>query len=191
MQFVLRARHGKGLRVNRGASVNDQHPWISGGGCLGILSRRAAPIFLDGPHPIGQQQHLRQSWNDDRQRSAGPMLLLLSDDSSPGRHDTLLCPCNALSIGSSDAVDIIATAHNLHEALSEFGIALPFTRHRSIFHECSCRRRWQRDARAAGFSTWRLCDPDREMRSSARAVGLSSGYDPINGTARTLASRSR
>ncbi len=52
----------------------------------------------------------------------------MSDDSSPGRHDTLLCPCNGpvyRQLGCSGYHR--NCSDNLHEALSEFGIALPFT----------------------------------------------------------------
>lgn len=56
-----------------------------------------------------------------------PMLTVV-EDTSPGRHDTLLCPCNPAiyrELGVSG--DHRSCVGNLHEALAEEGLKIPFT----------------------------------------------------------------
>jgi hypothetical protein len=55
-------------------------------------------------------------------------MLRLEEDRSPGRHDTLLCPCNAplyRQLGCEG--DHRSCTDNFHEALAAIGVALPFT----------------------------------------------------------------
>jgi uncharacterized protein YcgI (DUF1989 family) len=55
-------------------------------------------------------------------------MLILTEDTSPGRHDTLLCPCNgALYRALGCERHHRSCSENFHEALREFDIALPFT----------------------------------------------------------------
>src|SRR5690606_37957571 len=56
-----------------------------------------------------------------------PMFTVV-EDTSPGRHDTLLCPCNQAiyrELGAS--ADHRSCTGNLHEALAEEGLDIPFT----------------------------------------------------------------
>lgn len=55
-------------------------------------------------------------------------LFTLIGDSSPGRHDTLLCPCNGpLYADLGQPADHRSCAGNFHEALASLGLSLPFT----------------------------------------------------------------
>ncbi|WP_413735982.1 DUF1989 domain-containing protein [Sodalis sp. RH21] len=55
-------------------------------------------------------------------------LFTLVGDTTPGRHDTLLCPCNAAIYRELGCVDYHRSCtDNFHEALAEHGVALPFT----------------------------------------------------------------
>jgi len=56
-----------------------------------------------------------------------PMFTLVGD-TTPGRHDTLLCPCNAAIYRELGCTDYHRSCtDNFHEALAERGISLPFT----------------------------------------------------------------
>jgi len=56
-----------------------------------------------------------------------PMFTLIGD-STPGRHDTLLCPCNAAIYRELGCCDYHRSCtDNFHEALAEKQITLPFT----------------------------------------------------------------
>lgn len=55
-------------------------------------------------------------------------LMVLTDDHSPCRHDTQLCPCNAAiyrELGHNGPHR--SCTDNFHEAIAELGLALPFT----------------------------------------------------------------
>ena len=126
MQFVLPARHGRGMRVDRGASVK-------------VINTHGSQVVwaftLSDPRQYSSMDHTR-SVNSNIFANRGTMIvsdlrepmLLLSEDTSPGRHDTLLCPCS-----SPVYRELGWTGHhrscsdNLHEALSEFDMALSFT----------------------------------------------------------------
>ena len=56
-----------------------------------------------------------------------PMLTMVAD-SSPGRHDTLLCPCNAAIYKELRCEGYHRSCtDNFHEALATIGVKLPFT----------------------------------------------------------------
>jgi uncharacterized protein YcgI (DUF1989 family) len=128
LQFVLWARHGKALSVDRGASVK-------------VINTHGSQVVdtwaftLTEPRQYSSMDHTR-SVNSNIFANRGTMIvsdrrepmLLISEDSSPGRHDTLLCPCNGpvyRELGCSGYHR--SCSDNLHEALSEFGVALSFT----------------------------------------------------------------
>jgi uncharacterized protein YcgI (DUF1989 family) len=128
LQFILRARHGKGVRVDRGASVK-------------VINTHGSQVVdtwaftLSEPRQYSSMDHTR-SVNSNIFANRGTMIvsdrrepmLLLSDDSSPGRHDTLLCPCNGAVYRELGCTGYHRScSDNLHEALSEFDIAFPFT----------------------------------------------------------------
>lgn len=55
-------------------------------------------------------------------------LMTLTEDSSPGRHDTQLCPCNAeiyAELGHDGPHR--SCTDNFHEAIGRLGLSLPFT----------------------------------------------------------------
>ncbi|WP_311970919.1 urea carboxylase-associated family protein [Pseudomonas baltica] len=56
-----------------------------------------------------------------------PMLTLI-EDTSPGRHDTLLCPCNSAIYQELGCTDYHRSCtDNFHEALAERGVACSYT----------------------------------------------------------------
>lgn len=56
------------------------------------------------------------------------LMLTVIEDTSPGRHDTLLCPCNpAIYRELGAGADHRSCTGNLHEALGQVDLVLPFT----------------------------------------------------------------
>jgi uncharacterized protein len=128
LQFVLPARHGMGLRVDRGASVK-------------VINTHGSQVVdtwafsSNEPRQYSSMDHTR-SVNSSIFANRGTVvvsdqrepMLILSEDSSPGRHDTLLCPCNGPVYRELGCIGYHRScSDNLHEALNEFGIALAFT----------------------------------------------------------------
>jgi uncharacterized protein len=128
VQFVLCARHGKGLRVDRGASVKV----INTHGSQVVDTWAFSP---SEPRQYSSMDHTR-SVNSNIFANRGTMIvsnrrepmLLLSEDVSPGRHDTLLCPCNDVVYRELGCVGYHRScSDNLHEVLGAFDVAFPFT----------------------------------------------------------------
>jgi uncharacterized protein YcgI (DUF1989 family) len=56
------------------------------------------------------------------------VMLTVAEDTTPGRHDTLLCPCNPAIYRELGApADHRSCAGNMHDALGEAGLTVPFT----------------------------------------------------------------
>lgn len=56
------------------------------------------------------------------------VMMTVVGDTTPGRHDTLLCPCNsAIYRELGAAADHRSCTGNLHDALDQVGLAVPFT----------------------------------------------------------------
>jgi uncharacterized protein len=56
------------------------------------------------------------------------LMLTLVEDTSPGRHDTLLCPCNAAIYRELGCIEAHRSCtDNFHEAIGNHGVRLPFT----------------------------------------------------------------
>jgi len=65
-----------------------------------------------------------EAYMSDRRR---PMLRIV-EDTSPGFHDTLLCPCNRWLYEEMGCTDYHRNcADNLHEGLAGLGLSIPFT----------------------------------------------------------------
>ena len=92
-------------------------------------------LSADNPLEYASMEHTR-SWNSSIFVEQGmevvsnrrrPMLTMVSD-TSPGRHDTQLCPCSAelyRQLGCDEPHR--SCTGNFHEALADAGLVLPFT----------------------------------------------------------------
>lgn len=125
---VVEARHGRAFAVKAGDCVRITTPagtqvadtWAFAAGDLhehlSMDHTRSvnSSIFVDrGTRLVSNHRRL---------------MLTVVDDTSPGRHDTLLCPCNSAiyrELGASP--DHRSCTGNLHEALGDAGLDVPFT----------------------------------------------------------------
>ncbi|MDQ0474582.1 urea carboxylase-associated family protein [Labrys wisconsinensis] len=127
-ELVLPAGHGRAIRVAAGTLVRLTNPW----------GTQAVDSWAFNAHDLGEflsMDHLR-SVNSVAYVDKGvklvsnqrrPLLTIL-EDTSAGRHDTLLCPCNAAiyrELGHEGYHR--SCSDNLHEALAALGIRVPFT----------------------------------------------------------------
>jgi uncharacterized protein YcgI (DUF1989 family) len=124
---VVPARHGKAVKVPAGATLKiatlvgtqvadtwafsaDFSEYLSMDHTRSVNSN----IFVDkGTRLVSNQRRL---------------MLTVIDDTSPGRHDTLLCPCNAAIYREHGVTGYHRSCtDNLHEALREVGADIAFT----------------------------------------------------------------
>ncbi len=80
-------------------------------------------------------EHSRATWTHLFPRTGDPLytnhrraLLIMEDDTSPGRHDTLMAPCDNERYGLLGCTDYHDNCHdNMHAALAELGITVAYT----------------------------------------------------------------
>lgn len=126
--FVLRAGHGKAFTLRAGQGFHLTNP--AGTQAVDLWSFAAADL---DEHL--SMEHFRSVNSTTFASMATPLvsnrrrpMLHIVEDTSAGRHDTLLCPCNAALYDQLGAAPgHRSCAGNLHEALAETGISIPFT----------------------------------------------------------------
>jgi uncharacterized protein YcgI (DUF1989 family) len=125
---ILRASRGIGVKLLKGQAIRIEN--IHGSQVVDAWA-----LSTDDPLEYASMEHTR-SWNSSVFVEAGmavvsirrrPMLTMIAD-TSPGRHDTQLCPCSVelyAQLGCRGAHR--SCTDNFHEALASLGMALPFT----------------------------------------------------------------
>ena len=125
---ILPAAHGiaVGLRSGQAIRIDNVH---------GTQVVDTWALSARDPLEYASMEHTR-SWNSSIFVEAGavvvsirrrPMLTMIAD-SSPGRHDTQLCPCSSelySQLGCEEPHR--SCTGNFHEALAPLGVKLPFT----------------------------------------------------------------
>ncbi|MET2829806.1 urea carboxylase-associated family protein [Mesorhizobium shangrilense] len=125
---ILPAARGVAVMLRRGQAIRIEN-------IFGSQVVDAWALSAEDPLEYASIEHTR-SWNSSIFVEKGmalisirrrPMLTMVAD-SSPGRHDTQLCPCSAelyqqLNCGGPHR----SCTDNFHEALGRLGVTLPFT----------------------------------------------------------------
>ncbi len=124
---VLEAGRGKALRLSAGRHVRLVNPY--GVQAVDVWA------FVDGD--LGEylsMEHFRSvnstvfaSTSTSLVSSRRRVLVTLVEDTSSGRHDTLLCPCSRELYEQLGAPSHRSCTDNLHEGLAELGLFIPFT----------------------------------------------------------------
>jgi uncharacterized protein YcgI (DUF1989 family) len=126
--FRLKSSHGRAIPLRRGESLRIAN-------LFGTQVVDAWILAKDDPLEHSSMDHTR-SVNSNIFLEQGMVvassqrrtMARLVEDSSPGRHDTLLCPCNAAIYRELRCEGHHRScADNFHEALGEIGLRLPFT----------------------------------------------------------------
>jgi len=125
---TLKASHGLAIRLQTGDRVQIKN-------LLGNQVVDTWAISIDDPYEYSALDQTR-SLNSSIFIETGtclfsnlrrPMLTMI-EDTSPGRHDTLLCPCSAAIYRELGCERYHRSCtDNFHEALSRVGVMLPFT----------------------------------------------------------------
>lgn len=125
---ILAAAHGIAVSLSAGQAIRIEN--IHGSQVVDMWT-----LSSSDPFEYASMEHTR-SWNSSIFVETGmevvssrrrPMLTMVAD-SSPGRHDTQLCPCSAeLYRQLGCAKPHRSCTGNFHEALADIGVALPFT----------------------------------------------------------------
>ena len=125
---VIPARRGKAVALARGQTIRviNTHgtqvldTWAFNRGDLGEAMSMEHSRSFNSKIMLG----VGDSYVSERRR---PMLTMI-EDTSPGIHDTLLCACNRYIYEEQGCRDYHRNcADNLHEALAEMGLKVPFT----------------------------------------------------------------
>jgi uncharacterized protein len=124
---ILPAGRGKALRLASGQRVRLVNPY--GTQAVDFWA------FNDGdPDEYLSMEHFRSVHSTVFASTATSLvsnrrrpLATIVEDTSAGRHDTLLCPCNRDLYRQLGAAQHRSCADNLHEGLAELGLAVPFT----------------------------------------------------------------
>lgn len=126
--FILPATQGVAVRVAKGQSIRVTN--LHGSQVVDFWA-----LAADDPLDYGAMEHTR-SVNSSIFVGEGDRivsiqrrpLMTLTQDTSPGRHDTQLCPCNAAiyrELGHEGPHR--SCTDNFHEAIDRLGLSLPFT----------------------------------------------------------------
>jgi len=125
---IVPARYGKAFRLSKGRTLKvvSEH----GTQVLDLWAFNAGDIseYMSMEHTRSRNSKItlgvEDSYVSDRRR---PMLCV-TEDTSPGIHDTLLCACNRYIYEEAGCTEYHRNcSDNLHEALAEIGESFPWT----------------------------------------------------------------
>jgi uncharacterized protein len=122
------ARHGIALRVNAGDAVKLINP--HGTQVLDTWAFNAADLaeYMSMAHTRSRNSRIYVGHGDSLISNHRRPILTIEEDTSPGRHDILLCACNLWIYRELGVTEYHRNcADNLHEALSTLGIEVPWT----------------------------------------------------------------
>lgn len=126
--YTIPARRGKAARLNRGQAIKIMNPhgrqvvdtWAFVAGLpLEYMGMEQCRAFWERLYPVVGDKMIT-----NRRRP----ILTLEADTSPGRHDTLIAPCDNERYGLLGCTQYHDNCKdNLHAGLAELGIFIPFT----------------------------------------------------------------
>ena len=125
---MVPAAHGKAVRVARGQSIR-------------IISLHGTQVVdtwafnADDPSEFMSMDHTRSvnsritvAVGDSCMSNRRRPMLHVTEDTSPGIHDTLLCPCNRQLYEQLGCTGYHRNCEdNMHEGLADAGLSVPFT----------------------------------------------------------------
>jgi uncharacterized protein len=126
--LIVPASHGRAFRIRKGEIVRLSTP--VGTQVADTWAFAASDPFehLSMDHTRSVNSNIFVDRHSRLMSNLRRAMLTVVDDSSPGRHDTLLCPCSAAIYRELGApADHRSCTDNLHEALNAIGLIIPFT----------------------------------------------------------------
>jgi uncharacterized protein len=122
------ARHGIAVRVKAGDALKLINP--HGNQVLDTWAFNAADLaeYMSMAHTRSRNSRIYVGCGDSLISNHRRPILTIEEDTSPGRHDILLCACNLWIYQELGVTEYHRNcADNLHEALSTLGVAIPWT----------------------------------------------------------------
>lgn len=124
----LAASHGTAIRLQSGQSVKITNTFGSQVVDTWVVSAQDPLEYSSMEHTRSVNSSIFLGPGQKIVSNRRAALMTMTADSSPGRHDTQLCPCSAeLYQELNAAPDHRSCSGNFHEALSDIGLTLPFT----------------------------------------------------------------
>jgi uncharacterized protein len=122
------ARHGIALRVKAGDALKLINP--HGTQVLDTWAFNAADLaeYMSMAHTRSRNSRIYVGRGDSLISNHRRPIVTIEEDTSPGRHDILLCACNLWIYRELGVTEYHRNcADNMHEALSALGIEVPWT----------------------------------------------------------------
>lgn len=128
MQINIPARHGKAVRVRCGEALRVVN--THGNQVLDTWAFNADDLteYMSMAHTRSRNSRIFVGAGDALWSNHRRTMLTIEQDTSPGRHDILLCACNRWIYEELGVTAYHRScADNLHEALAGIGISVPWT----------------------------------------------------------------
>lgn len=126
--FTLPAGRGKAVRLKAGQRLKLTNPYGTQAVDFWAFSARDPFEYLSMDHFRSVHSTIHITLDTPLVSTRRRPLVTLVEDTSSGRHDTLLCPCSPELYRQLGAVGFHRSCTtNMHEALGEVGIQMPVT----------------------------------------------------------------
>lgn len=122
------ARHGVPVKVKSGGALKLINP--HGNQVFDVWAFNAADPeeYMSMAHTRSRNSRIYAGKGDSLISNHRRPILTIEEDTSPGRHDILLCACNLWIYRELGVTDYHRNcSDNLHEALTAIGMSLPWT----------------------------------------------------------------
>ena len=126
--FVVEASHGRAFSVKKGQIVGISTPVGTQVADTWAFACGDTSEYMSMDHTRSVNSNIFVGKDSKLVSNLRRTMLTVIEDTSPGRHDTLLCPCSSAiyhELGAS--TDHRSCTDNLHRALSSVGLGVPFT----------------------------------------------------------------
>jgi uncharacterized protein YcgI (DUF1989 family) len=127
-RLTIPARHGKAIQVEGGQRMKVINTFGQQVLDTWAFSRSDPAEYMSMEHSRSRLSKVNPNAGDTLVTNLRRPILSLVEDTSPGIHDTLLCPCNAALYRELGCTTYHRNCEdNLHEALSELGCDVAWT----------------------------------------------------------------
>lgn len=125
---IVPARHGKAILLSRGQTLKVISRYGTQVLDLWAFSAEDIAEYMSMEHTRSHASKITLGVGDSYVSIRRRPMLCVMEDTSPGLHDTLLCPCNAAIYQEMGCTEYHRNcSDNLHEGLAEIGRTFPFT----------------------------------------------------------------
>jgi uncharacterized protein YcgI (DUF1989 family) len=125
---IVPARYGKAFSLSKGQTIKIVSEY--GTQVLDLWAFNVGDIseFMSMEHTRSRNSKITLGVGDNYVSDRRHPMLCVTEDTSPGIHDTLLCACNRYIYDEMGCTEYHRNcSDNLHEALREVGLSFPFT----------------------------------------------------------------